>query len=412
MKQSVVYSMAGILLVGYISVFSIDYRPKKQAVVYETGEHTWLSNLKEQAEFSDYKDLVDHYYDSLFTHLHKKGRLNGTVLVGEKGKILYKGAFGYADYKTKAPLKTEQPFQLASVSKMFTATAIMLLQEEGKLDYEADIRTYIPQLPYEGVTVRHLLNHRSGLPRYMSVAHDKWNWEELPLSNNDMVNLLVKQSPPPYFSPGNGFNYLNTNYALLAVIVERISGKKFEEFVKQRIFWPLDMNNSFVYANNGVDPMPQTVKGHERRWRGYRAMQDDYLNGVTGDKGVYASVEDLFKFNNALYTDKLLKQETINEAYKPGSNRLKRGREDYGFGWRLRPGKQKIVYHFGWWKGFRTCFIRDLDNERTIIVLNNRTVSPSYKPFFKELQTWDDKFERIDFSPESPMPTYLSASFD
>ncbi len=368
---------------------------KKTTTYTTTSNNTWVHQLLKEALSAPYRDEVAEYYDEVFKRFYKKGRLNGTVLVGEKGKILYKGAFGYGDLRKKEPLEVEAAFQLASVSKMFTAAAIMQLKEAGELNYNDDIRKHLDFFPYEGITIRNLLNHNSGLPRYMSVAHDEWD-KELPLSNKDMLDLMVQCAPGPYFSPGRMFNYLNVNYALLSVIVEAKTGIAFEDYLKQNIFEPLDMQNAFVYVNDGVRAFPDEVKGYELRRRRYRSIQDDYLNGVTGDKGVYASVEDLYKFDRALYSDDFLKKETVAEAYKPGNNRFRRGRDDYGFGWRLKPGSPQITYHYGWWKGFKACFIRDLDNERAIIILNNRTVSPSFSWFMNDIQEWDKHFHEPD----------------
>ena len=312
--------------------------------------------------------------DSRFKNLNKKGVFNGTVLYAENGEIVYKGAFGYADFRKKEKLTTESAFQLASVSKMFTAMAIMILQEEGELEYDDTITKFIPELPYHGVTIRNLLTHRSGLSRYMSLADKYWSINK-PISNEDVINLFVKYKPAPYFKPNNGFHYCNTNYALLASVVERITGESFDVFVKERIFEPAGMSHSFVYSNKNDSVIrsvvPVGVSGYRNGRRRLVKVGDYYLNGVMGDKGVYSTVEDLYKFSKALDNETLVSSATLQQAFTPGSPKSWRRKDNYGFGWRIKTKADSTVYHFGWWKGFRTFFIRDMANDRVIISLTN-----------------------------------------
>lgn len=317
-----------------------------------------------------------------FERLYRVGRFNGTVLIAQRGNVLYKGAYGYKNLLTKDSLSINTPFQLASVSKMFTATAIMILKERCALDYDVDIQNYLPGFPYEGITVRHLMNHRSGLSRYMSLAHDNWDFE-VPLSNQDMLDLFIEHEPSTYFRPDRMFNYINTNYALLANIVEARSGKPFDEFVKEEIFDPLDMENSFIYNRWKLEEPENVAMGHHSWRKRPMKMTDDYLNGVMGDKGVFSSVTDLYKFDRALYSEKLIKAETLEDAFLPGTKR--RRSDSYGFGWRIKTQMPGVVYHFGWWRGYKTCFIRDLENEIVILVLNNRVRSPSSVHYWEVL---------------------------
>ena len=321
-----------------------------------------------------------NWIDGVFQHMHKRLGFSGAVIYIEKGKLIYKNGFGYGDIRAKEKITTNSAFQLASVSKMFTSTAIMILKERGQLDYDEDIRKYIPEFPYENVSSRLLLTHRSGLSRYMSLAHDQWKDKRYPLSNEVMLQLFVDHKPTTYFKPDNGFHYCNTNYALLANIVERISGQTFDEFVRDNIFHPLKMDSSFVYTMP-KDTMisayiKQGVPGY--RYRGWRPIRqrNDYLNGVMGDKGVYTTIEDMFKFDQALYHGTLLNDSTLAEAYSKGSPDSRRRRDNYGFGWRIRSKMDSTVYHYGWWKGFKAFYIRDLKNEKSIIVLSNREKGP------------------------------------
>jgi CubicO group peptidase (beta-lactamase class C family) len=312
--------------------------------------------------------------DKLFKRYNKRGVFNGTVIYGEYGHEVFKGAYGYADFRKKEQLSLESAFQLASVSKMFTAAAIMLLKEQGKLNYEDTLTKFIPEFPYYGITIQQLLNHRSGLSRYMSLADKYWSVNK-PINNEEVIDLFVQYKPSPYFKPDDGFHYCNTNYAILASVVERISEKTFDVFIRDEIFEPLEMNNSFVYNLNGDSvisyQVPVGVPGYKHGGRYARKMGDYYLNGVMGDKGVYSTVEDMFKFNLALDAGTLIRLSTLENAFIPGSPKYYKRKDSYGFGWRIRDNMDSTVFHFGWWKGFRSYYIRDMKNDRVLIALTN-----------------------------------------
>ena len=327
------------------------------------------------------------WLDKKFHRLQRLTGFNGTVLYAEKGRIIFKKAYGFANVRRKRDsLTTHSAFQLASVSKMFGAMAIMILKTEGKVDYDADIRTYLPKFPYEGVTCRQLMTHRSGLPRYMSLALDHWENKKIPMDNDDMMELFVKYKPDVYFKPNHGFHYCNTNYALLANVVEAVTGMHFDEYVKRNIFEPLKMYDSFVYNMRNDSTVPlyveQGVPGYYHRgWR-WRRMENDYLNGVLGDKNVYTSVEDLYKYDKALDDFTLVPDSVLHEAFKKGSPKYWRRKDNYGFGWRLKTSMDSIAYHFGWWKGFRTFYIRDMRHQKTLVVLTNKDKGPSSANFW------------------------------
>jgi len=294
---------------------------------------------------------------------------------------VFKKAYGNKNVRRKKDeLSTSDSFQLASVSKMFTAMAIMILKNDGELDYDTDIREYISEFPYEGVTARLLMTHRAGLPRYMSLAHDKWTNKKVPMDNEEMMQLFVEHVPDLYFTPDNGFHYCNSNYSVLANIVERVSGMHFDEFVDDRIFSPLGMDSSFVYNMRGDSSVPlyiaEGVPGYYHKgWR-WREMTNEYLNGVMGDKNIYTSVEDLYKYDRAMDNFQLLPDSIISEAFEPGSPKYWKRKNNYGFGWRIKEDRDSTVFHFGWWKGFRTFYIRDMKYQKTLIVLTNKDKGP------------------------------------
>lgn len=310
-----------------------------------------------------------------FDEMYKSQNLNGVVLYAEGEQVLFKKAYGWRNLvKQKDSIQLDDQFQLASVSKMFTAEAVMLLYSRGLLDYDDDITKYLPEFPYQGITIRNLLNHRSGLSRYETLADERWPDRGVPVGNDDIVKLYAEYKPDPYNLPDVTFHYTNVNYALLASIVEKVSGQHFEDFMREQVFLPLGMEHSYIYSLREVDRIKTyvdtDVQGHDLLRKGARRTQDDYLNGVLGDKGMYSTVEDLYRFRVAIEYGLLLPDSIQQEAFVPGSPDWKKG-ENYGFGWRMNEKHPGVLFHFGWWKGYRSFFIRDLAKRRTLIVLTN-----------------------------------------
>ena len=326
--------------------------------------------------------------DKVFNNLRKKVGFNGTVLYAEQGQIIYNKAWGFRNIRQRCDsLHVEDRFQLSSVSKMFTAEAVMILKNEGKIDYDLDIREYIPEFPYEGITTRLLLNHRSGLSRYESLADAKWPDRKQPFLNEDMIEYYVLHKPDPYFKPNNGFNYSNVNYALLASIVERVSGMSFADYMKTYIFEPLNMDDSYIYEMRS-DTMvslyiEDIVQGYYTDRRRPMQAPNEYLNGVKGDKMMISNTEDMFKFMTAVDYGLLIPDSIQDEAFKPGSPKSKKRKDNYGFGWRIPSKYPGCYFHYGWWKAYSSFFIRDYVNDKTIIVLTNTNQGPSADHFWK-----------------------------
>jgi len=313
--------------------------------------------------------------EKAFDEMHRSQYLNGVVLYAEGEQVIFKKAYGWRNLvKQKDSIQLDDQFQLASVSKMFTAEAVMLLYSRGLLDYDDDITKYLPEFPYQGITIRNLLNHRSGLSRYETLADERWPDRGVPVSNDDIIRLYAQYKPDPYNQPDVTFHYTNVNYALLANIVEEVSGRHFEDFMRDEVFAPLGMERSFIYSLRGVDRIKTyvetDVQGHDLLRKGARRAQDDYLNGVLGDKGMYSTVEDLYRFRVAIDYGLFLPDSIQQEAFVPGSPLWKKG-ENYGFGWRMNENHPGVLFHFGWWKGYRSFFIRDIAKRRTLIVLTN-----------------------------------------
>jgi len=326
-------------------------------------------------------ETLSSQLDSIFNFLHKKRGFNGTVLLTKYDQVIYKNAFGYADLQQKEPLKTETAFQLASVSKQFTAMAIMILKERGELEYDDVIQKFIPDFPYEGITIRQLLTHRSGLSNYTYFSDELWPDRSIPLTNDDVINLMMQHQPPIYFKPDLKFNYSNTGYFLLASIVEKASGEAFPVFMEKNIFGPLEMDNTFTFGP--ALPSENIAVGHMGN---RRKRSPDYLDTVLGDKGMYSSVEDLYKWDQALYTEKLVSRATLEEAFTGFHANKKKVKEDYGFGWRIKELKNgdPVVYHAGLWHGYNTYLLRNPKDHSTIIILSN--VANGSLKFLNELQ--------------------------
>lgn len=338
----------------------------------------------QQVYDSLYAQAKGQKIDSVLQYAYKRLGFHGAVLASKDGKLLYQGAVGTANFNTGEELKTADVFQLASVSKQFTAMCIMMLHEQGKLSYDDSLVKYIPNIPYRDITIRHLLNHTSGLPNYMWLVEHKWPEERNPY-NDDVIDMLVNHNLPRYFSAGRRFDYSNTGYVLLASIVEKVSGQRFDDFVTSNIFEPLHMANSYVYCTGLNKPEPQHVLGYEKQWKRYRVYGEDPNNGTVGDKNVFSTVHDLYLWDQALNNHTLVSQSTLDEAFGPGQTRKQR-EIPYGFGFRLKQDKNEhLVYHNGLWNGFRTAFIKDMNDGTTLILLNH-TNSAAKSTVLKKLQ--------------------------
>jgi len=320
--------------------------------------------------------------ENLMQYCYNNNQFNGAVLIAENGEIIYHRVFGIANFDPLDSLRLDSQFRLGSVTKQFTAMAIMMLKEQDLLDYEDNIQKYLPELPYENITIRHLLTHTSGLPDYLTLFDQNWDTTTTNSSNkqiadnDDVIAMLATYKPDVFFSPGEKWQYSNTAYVLLAIIVARVSGEPFEEFLTKNIFNPLDMSRTLVYSAIRNDPMEHRVYGYRKSLNGsdYIATDFHYLNGVAGDGAIYSTTSDLFKWDRALYTDKLVSEATFEEAFTPVVLNND-STYNYGFGWRIDTTKsgKKQVEHGGGWVGFRTFISRDIEENNTIIILTNDT---------------------------------------
>ena len=305
--------------------------------------------------------------DSLLKRIHKRHDFHGAILVAKNEKIVYNSQIGFADFKKETPLNKSSIFQLASVSKQFTASAIMLLKERNQIKLTDTVNRYFPEFPYQHVTIKNLLNHTAGLPKYFWVAEHKWQQEKAP-TNTEMMELLASSNVQRFFKPGRNFDYSNTGYFVLASIVEKISGTSFSSFLKRNIFEPLEMKDSYVYSFENDSINENQLDGY-RLYRGWRHLKisSTVNDAIVGDKNVYTTAEDLFKWTVALNTGRLLTKESLDLMYSKGETVY--GREvPYGFGFRI---KTKSIYHHGRWNGFSTGLTKYLEDDVVVIVLEH-----------------------------------------
>lgn len=311
------------------------------------------------------------WYDSA---LLLKG-FNGGMIVAKNGNIVFEKYTGTAHLPGTDFITENTPLHIASVSKTFTAMAVLKLWQDGKLNIDDELSKYITSFNYPGVTIRSLLNHRSGLPNYLYFM-EKLDWDKTKtITNEDVLDYMVNKKAmlENITSPNTHFTYCNTNYALLAVLIETVSGKKFSEYLKQSFFIPLQMKNTFVYDTTDLSKTPPSYD-----WRG-NLIPVNYLDGVYGDKNIYTTPRDLLIWDRALISNKIFTETTLTQAYAPYSNE-KPGIKNYGLGWRMNvyPDGKKIIYHNGWWHGSNATFIRLLKEDATIIVIGNKFTRSIY----------------------------------
>lgn len=330
--------------------------------------------------------------DSLFQSLYRHGQINGNVLAAEKGHILYRQSFGYADFTAQRPNATDSRFSIGSVSKIFTSIAVLQLKEKGRLRLDDPLVKYLPAFRYPKITIRHLLSHTSGLPDYELYGKLVDENPDKVFFNTDVLPSLNLWEKPLYFQPGEKWQYSNTNFSLLALLVEKASRMRFQDYVKKEIFGPAKMSDTYFLTDtmklsdkNRVSNFqyptlfasePQEVSGIPKvRWRLYN------LSGFVGQGNIITSAGDMLSFDQALYAGKLLSAATLEEAFTP--TRLNNdenvnadigiGKASYGLGWFIFTDTSagKIVWHGGGVPGAVAIFLRNITQRQVVIVLDN-----------------------------------------
>lgn len=306
---------------------------------------------------------------------------NGNVLLAEQGKVIYKKSFGLADYNKALPLNDSSVFELASVTKQFTALAILQLHEKGKLQLTDTLRKFFPELPYSGITIHHMLTHTSGLPDYFPLVVDRWDHTHIAF-NKDVIALLAKENPPLNFTPGSRWEYSNTAFMLLASIIEKVSGQTWKDYMALHVFEPLGMRHTRVYnTRRSGETIPNYAFGFV--WsdslqsyhlpdslKEYQMVY--YMDGIQGDGVVNSTTTDLLTWNNALKENKLVTKETMALMLKRHAlvDTLRQAYYGYGIG----SGKDEVgafFSHNGGWPGYSTYLARYPATDLTVVVLSN-----------------------------------------
>jgi CubicO group peptidase (beta-lactamase class C family) len=324
-----------------------------------------------------------HQIDDALARLRSANAPGAAVVVVHNGRTFFSRGYGVTDLRTLQPIGPETNFRLASFTKQFTAMCIMLLVHDGKLHYEDRLTEIFPEFPAYGksITIRNLLNHTSGLADYEGLLMKQYpntSEDKIPQIHDAGVLELLEQQSGGKFPAGSRWEYSNSGYATLAMIVEKVSGMPFGEFLQHRIFLPLKMTNSLAYEK-GKHEVPHRAYGHTREKDGWHETDQSPTSAVLGDGGIYSSTEDLVEWDRALRQHTLLSAAEMQPAVTPveptgGQAKNQSGASvAYGFGWFLAPYKgHQRMSHDGETVGFRTTFQRFPDDNLSIIVLANR----------------------------------------
>lgn len=311
---------------------------------------------------------------------------NGNVLASKSGNIIYQNAFGFRNFYSKERLTNNSVFDLASLSKQFTAVGILMLKDQGKLSLSDSLRKFFPELPYHNITMKHLLTHTSGLPEYVDIMMQKWDKEKIAF-NKDVIELLATEKVPVSFQPGERWEYCNTGYMLLASIIEKVSGKSFNDYLAENIFKPLGMNSSMTWntRRSSHEIIPEYAFGFvysdslksfiiPDSLKKYDVVR--YLDGIQGDGTVNSTTGDLFKWDRALKNHTLLSDSSQAEMFE-NQYPIYGGYAHYGYGVMLgNDALGATIAHSGTWPGYKHYMIRYVDNDITIIALCNTEKGP------------------------------------
>ena len=319
-------------------------------------------------------ELVENFYRKNIN----TGGFSGGFLMAKNGEVIYEDYAGYSNYAKKEKITANTPMHVASVGKVITAVSVLRLADKKLIDLDKPVSNYLEGFPYENITVRNLLSHRSGIPYYGNFTSVKGVWDtKKTITNKDVLELLKTKNIKLEFRPDSRFTYCNTNYVLLALIVEKATGKTFREALKSIVFEPLKMNNSFVFDDiNNKDTVTQSYHANNLK------MHWDYMDGTYGDKNIYTTPRDLLKLDKALYSNKFLSKNMKEQMFK-GYSYEKAGSNNYGLGLRMIEPKDnqgdKYTFHNGWWRGNKTSYVTLQKDTIAIFCFNNKNSALAYK---------------------------------
>jgi len=320
-------------------------------------------------------------YSEFILDMKSKGLSTGNILVYENGEIIFQSSNGLRSIDPIDSLTLNSQFRLASVSKQFTSVVIMKLKQEGKLDYDQRVSTILNDFPHDNITIKHLLQHTSGISDYIKIINENYvpqnSTKRNILGNNEILDIFYNSNPKLNFQPGNEWEYSNTGYLVLATIIEKISKQHFRDYLNDNIFEPLGMENTILYSyQEGEDfNMPDRVFGYKKSEddKGYELNDYHIVNDVRGDGGIFSTINDLYKWNMALLDYKVVSKEILDEAWTVGT--LNNGEDSgYGYGWFIGDSsKPKSVFHSGGWVGFATYLYNEIETNSGFIILTNNS---------------------------------------
>lgn len=317
-------------------------------------------------------DDIEYFYNRKFNSKD----FSGGFLVAKNGEILYENYSGFAYKEKDQKISAETPIHLASVSKVITAVTVLKLVDQDKIELDDFVTKYLPEFPHKQTTVRMLLNHRSGLRNYAYFSDDKKVWDKKKnLTNQDVLKLLATKNIGLESTPGTRFGYCNTNYALLALIIEKVTEKSYPKVLQEMIFDPLGMKNTFVFHNlKDKDNVCQSYKNN------YLRLAFEFLDQVYGDKNIYSTPRDLLKFDLALYSEDFLSKKMKSEMFK-GYSYERKGTKNYGLGIRMLEFEtgQHYYFHNGWWHGNTSSYVTLQKDSVTIIAISNKFSKKPYQ---------------------------------
>ncbi len=323
-----------------------------------------------------YKNTKKREIENFFTNNFANDFENMSFLVAKNGQIIYEKYDGFADKENNILNSPETPLHIASVSKVLTASAILKLIDAKKISLDQKLTTLFDKFPYQDVTIKTLLNHRSGMKKYNYFCDDKANWgRNKTLTNKDLLEVIINKNIPLETKTDTHFSYNNTNYALLALIIEKVTGMKYSQAMKKIIFEPLGMKNTFVF-----DETTPKEKGTPSYKYNYVKYPFDFLDAVYGDKNIYSTPRDLLKFDLARNAPGFLSKDLLEQVYK-GYSYESKGSKNYGLGIRLREWDtgQKLFYHNGWWHGNTASYITLRKENAVIIALSNKFTRKTFQ---------------------------------
>lgn len=357
-----------MILLGLFSCLSF-FSCKEFGKTKKQISKTLDSFYKDSSSYKTFPKPIKDSIEKLF-----KTDFSGTVLVYKKG-FLFQSAYGHRDFKQKKEIELNDIFQLASVSKTVTAVAVLQLCQKNLIHLDSMFSKYVEDFPYKNVSIRHLLSHRSGLANYIYYTDTFWKDNTKMMNNKDLYTFFKTIKPLPYLMPDVSFSYNNTNFALLPILIEKITKLSFQEYVKTNIFMPAGMKFSYFKGHQ-----PKYIKGKELLGRFEKVVYSDpyYLDEVLGDKSMMSNVNDMFLFYKGLKKGVLLNDSFLKLMQTPSYKHNIYG-GSYGLGFRIKKIKdEEWVYHNGWWKGFWTFFWTKMDEDVCIVVLTNNRKSSRF----------------------------------